>query len=126
MTTDPHGRRSVILECGCGKYFSHPYPMRGERTYCGLKPGHGWTTIKFGPPVYRAKCRDCSYSRRVGTSVGLAYEKISAHLRSRPAHTMVLYDGLVITDTIAGIGANQSELFPVQIPSRGVDDPPPF
>lgn len=115
MTTDPHGRRSVILECGCAKYFPMPYPLRGERTYCGLKPRHGWTRIKYGPSVYRSRCQNCSAGRRHGASLPLAMQHISAHLRSRPHHTMQLIDGLLIVEKISGV--------PVQ---ETLDDVAPF
>jgi hypothetical protein len=114
MSTDPRGRKSIIMECGEAVWFDNPPPVKGEIVFC---PKHRRReSVKNAPAKYRGRCRQCSAGRRYGTMLGLALREMDKHIRNRPTHTMDLYDGFVIVDTI---GAQLTEL-PL------VDDAPPF
>ena len=120
MTTDPRGKRSIILECGGAFWFDNPPPMRGEVVFC---PNHRKReTVKHAPAIYRGKCRQCSAGRKYGTSLGLALRRMNEHIRNRPTHVMDLYDGLVVVETVRG----QITELPLAEVFNGVDDPPPF
>lgn len=118
MTTDPRGRRSVIMECGEAAWFQTPAPVRGEVVFC---PRHRLREkVKYAPPTYRGRCRQCSAGRRYGTMLGLALREIDRHIQRRPTHTMDLYDGYVIVETVT---AQLAEFNFGLVP---LDDPPPF
>lgn len=120
MTTDPRGRRSVILECDGAFWFDVPAPLRGEIVFC---PSHRKREkVKHAPAVYRGKCRHCSAGRKYGTMLGLALREISKHIRNKPTHVMDLYDGYVIVETVTG----EILELPLTSSSSGVDDPPPY
>jgi hypothetical protein len=120
MTTDPRGRKSIIMECGAAVWFDNPPPVRGEIVFC---PKHrAREKVMNAPAIYRGKCRQCSAGRKYGTMLGLALREMDRHIRNRPTHTMDLYDGYVMVDTIAA----QLVEIPYGAGTKPVDDPPPF
>jgi hypothetical protein len=118
MTTDPRGKRSIILECGGAFWFDNPPPVRGEVVFC---PSHRKREkVTHAPPIYRGKCRQCSAGRKYGTMLGLALREMDKHIRNRPTHTMDLYDGYVIVDTVS------AQLAEFNFGLVALDDAPPF
>lgn len=118
MTTDPAGRRSVILTCGCALWFAPPVPVRGERAWC--QKHASWQKVKHAPGMYRSRCLNCSAGRQYGSMLGKAVLEMGKHLRRYPSHKMHLYDGLLVIEEV------EAEKQPIPALVLGVDNPPPF
>lgn len=105
--------RSALLHCRHTQEF-RPAPEIGDEVYC--RRCHGYRHVLALQSDYRARCRDCNYSRPFGRAMFAADGAARRH-GDKKGHTVDRYDGSKLEWTYEPGG-------PQQLTIESAEEPP--
>lgn len=100
--------KRVHLSCNHARLYAEPAPVIGDEVFCVRCDG--MATVTSAPDEWRARCRDCNYSRSFGASKLTAERLGTRHWNRKKHHVVDILNGKRVDSTIGDEDARASRV----------------